>query len=256
MKLYAFHCGGEKTMMSVFDPMDPDCGSQIHPPYFFYLIRHPEGDVLFDCGAHPDFITDPRTRLGDEADLYDIIMAPGDDVVSRLHTLGIEGEAIGHVVQSHLHYDHAGGLEFLPDATVYVQKEELPFAFWPPVYQRGVYVRDDFDHVNNWKAINGDYDVFNDGRLLIFPTPGHTPGHQSLLVKLDNSAIILAGDAIYDKEKAQHRCLPGVLWSPDAMVESWERIEDLQRRYNAELIVSHDLHWADQIKLGPEEWYE
>ena len=125
MKMYAFHCGGEKTLRSVFDPFDPDCGGTIHPPYFFYLIRHPEGDVLFDSGAHPAFITDPRSRLGAAADLYDVVMQPGDDVVSRLHTMDVEAEGIGHVVQSHLHYDHAGGLEFLTEAQVYVQKEEL-----------------------------------------------------------------------------------------------------------------------------------
>lgn len=255
-KMYAFHCGGEKTTMSMFDPADPECGREIHLPYFFYLIRHPEGDVLFDCGAHPSLATDPRSRLGASADLYDITMAPGDDVLSRLHSLGIDADGIGHVVQSHLHYDHAGGLEFLSEATVYVQKEELPFAHWPPIYQRGVYVRDDFASVNSWRELKGDHDIFNDGRLTIFATPGHTPGHQSLMVKLDDQVLILVGDAMYDREKAAHRCLPGSLWNPDAMVESWERIEELQRRYGAELIVTHDLHWEKNVRVAPESWYE
>jgi hypothetical protein len=47
-----------------------------------------------------------------------------------------------------------------------------------------------------------------------------------------------------------------VLWSPDAIIASWERIEDMQRRYDAELILTHDLHWEETIKLGPEECYE
>ena len=128
MKMFAFHCGGEKTLRSVFDPFDPDCGSTIHVPYFFYLIRHPDGDVLFDSGAHPGLLDDPRARLGDAADLYEIVMSRGDDVRSRLDSLGVDAEGIGHVVQSHLHYDHAGGLEFVQDATVYVQQEELRFA--------------------------------------------------------------------------------------------------------------------------------
>jgi N-acyl homoserine lactone hydrolase len=233
MKMFAFHCGGEKTLRSVFDPFDPDCGSTIHVPYFFYLIQHPDGNVLFDSGAHPGLLDDPRARLGDAADLYEITMSPGDDVRSRLASLGVDPEVIGHVVQSHLHYDHAGGLEFVPEATVYVQREELTFAYWPPVYQRDVYVRRDFD-----------------------PVPGHTPGHQSMLVRLDNEAYILAGDAVYDREKMQARCLPGLLWSPDAIIESWEKIEELQRRHNARLIVTHDLHWQDNVKVAPEQWYE
>jgi N-acyl homoserine lactone hydrolase len=256
MKMYAFHCGGEKTLRSLYDPFDPACAETIHVPYFFYLIRHPEGDVLFDNGAHPSLVHDPRSRLGAAADLFEIVMAPGEDVVTRLHELAIDAEGIGHVVQSHLHYDHSGGLEFLTEATVYVQKAELPFAYWPPVYQRDIYVRQDFDDVKHWKGLSGDYDVFNDGRLLIFPTPGHTPGHQSLLVHLDNKTFILVGDAVYDKEKMEHRCLPAVLWSPDAIIESWERIEDLQKRYNAELLLTHDLHWEKTVKVAPEEWYE
>lgn len=256
MRMYAFHCGGERTLRSVLDPFDDDCASTVHAPYFFYLIRHPEGDVLFDTGAHPAFISDPRSRLGDAADLYDVVMEPGDAMTAKLRTLGVEAEAIGHAVQSHLHYDHAGGLEFLPSAVVYVQKEELPFAWWPPVYQRGVYVRQDFDSVQNWKELRGDYDIFNDGKLLIFATPGHTPGHQSLLVRLDGQAVILTGDAMYDREKACQRRLPGLLWSPDALIESWERIEDLQRRHNAQLIVTHDLHWEQSVRVAPEKWYE
>jgi N-acyl homoserine lactone hydrolase len=256
MKMYAFHGGGEKTLRSMIDPFDPQCGDAIHPPYFFYLIRHPDGDVLFDTGAHPALIDDPRARLGSAADKFEIRMAPGDDVVSRLRTLSVEPEGIGHVVQSHLHYDHCGGLEFLADATVYVQREELPFAYWPPVYQRESFVRADFDGVRNWRELRGEHDIFNDGRLLIFPTPGHTPGHQSLLVRLDDEAYILTGDAVYDKEKMQQRCLPGIVWSPDALVESWERIEELQRRYRAQLIVTHDLHWESTIKVAPDQWYE
>ena len=60
--------------------------------------------------------------------------------------LGLRLTDIKHVIQSHLHYDHAGGVSFFPRAEVYVQRAELPFAFWPPIYQSGAYVRDDFDH--------------------------------------------------------------------------------------------------------------
>jgi N-acyl homoserine lactone hydrolase len=223
---------------------------------FFYLIRHPEGDVLFDSGAHPALMSDPRGRLGEDADRSDIVIAPGDDVAGRLGTLGVDAGDVGHVVQSHLHYDHCGGLEFLTGATVYVQKEELAFAYWPPVYQRAAFARQDFDAVRNWRQLRGEYDVFNDGRLLIFPTPGHTPGHQSLLARLGRRAYILTGDAVYDQEKMRHRRLPGCLWSPDAVIESWQRIEEMQRRHNATLIVAHDLHWEESVRLAPQEWYE
>jgi N-acyl homoserine lactone hydrolase len=256
MRMFALHCGGEKTLRSLLDPFDSRCGETIHPPYFCYLVEHPEQNVLFDTGAHPDLISDPRSRLGSAADLYDIVMQPGDDIVSKLDTIGVDPSEVGHVVQSHLHYDHAGGLEFFPDATVYVGRGELAFAHWPPVYQRDVFVPADFSHPLAWKEVGADFDVFNDGSVIIFPTPGHTPGHQSMLVKGKDRAYILVGDAAYDRAKMQARCLPGLLWNPDALVESWERIEEMQRRHDAELIFTHDLDFAENVKLAPEAWYE
>lgn len=256
MKLFAFHCGKERTLRSILDPFDDDCGSIIEPPYFFYMVQHPEQTLLFDTGAHVSFIDDPATRLGAGADLYDIVMEPGEDVVSRLDSAGVKPESVGHIVQSHLHYDHAGGLEFFPDADVYVQKAELPFAQNPPIYQRAEYVPADFEHPINWKHLDGEYDVFNDGRVIIFPTPGHTPGHQSLLVKLKEKNYILVGDAAYDPTKMKERRLPGFLWNPDALISSWERIEELQRENDAELIFTHDLHFHGKTRLAPEEWYE
>src|SRR5712691_865250 len=140
MKMFAFHCGSERTLMSVFDPFDPDCGKSIQPPYFFYLIQHPKGNVLFDSGAHPAFIDNPESRLGEAASLYDVVMSPGDDVVSKLATVGLTPDDIQHVAHSHLHYDHCGGIEFLPQATFYIQRPELPFAYWPPAYHRSAFV--------------------------------------------------------------------------------------------------------------------
>lgn len=256
MRLYAFHCGGERTTMSVYHALAPDCGKIIQPPWFFYLIDHPEGKVLFDTGAHPGLISDPRSRLGDLADVFDLTLQPGDDVLTRLDMLGLSPEDIAHTIVSHLHFDHAGGLEFLTDSTVYVQRAELPFAHWPPIYQRAAFIRADYDCVTRWKELDGEYDVFNDGKLIIFPTPGHTPGHQSLLVKLDSKPRILVGDAAYDRGKMHDRCLPGILWSPDEVIASWERIEEFQRRYDAELIFTHDLEFRKTILVAPDQWYE
>ncbi len=244
--------------MSAFDPFDENLAEIINIPYFFYLVDHPEGRVLFDSGAHPAFITDPRSRLGDAADQWQIEMRPNDDVVSQLATLGVSTSDISHVALSHLHYDHAGGVEFFPEATFYVQREELPFAYWPPVYQRGVYVRKDFDHPVAWKELRGRYDVFGDGSVVLFPTPGHTPGHQSMLVRLDGRPVILIGDAAYLPGKMRDRILPAasLVWSPDAMVHSWEEIEDLERQHDAELLFTHNLHWEGNTKIAPDEWYE
>ncbi|HUA72737.1 MAG TPA: hypothetical protein VMA96_16695, partial [Solirubrobacteraceae bacterium] len=127
----------------------------------------------------------------------------------------------------------------------------------PPVYQKLIYVADDFEHALQWRELDGDHDVFGDGRLLLVSTPGHSRGHQSLMVKLDSGqAVFLLADATYLLSKMRERALPAVLWSPDAMVASWERIEALEREHDAMLIATHDLDYQERIKLAPDGWYE
>jgi glyoxylase-like metal-dependent hydrolase (beta-lactamase superfamily II) len=77
-----------------------------------------------------------------------------------------------------------------------------------------------------------------------------------MLVRTDKKAFLLAGDAIYDLEKMRSRTLPAVVWRADAMVESWELIEDYERRYNAEILIAHELDWRKKFRVAPSEWYE
>lgn len=257
IRIYAFHGGGEIADMSVFDPFHPELGTKVEIPYFFYVIAHPDGNVLFDTGGHPALIHNPRERLGEAADAFEVTMKEGDDVVSQIKGAGFEPSQVGHVVLSHLHYDHAGGIEFFPDALFYSQRRELEFAHWPPIYQREIYLPADFDHPVEWVELEGEHDIFEDGRVLIFPTPGHTAGHQSLLVHLDKDrTVILVADASYLRRNIDENILPAIVWNPDAMVASWRRIRQLARQHNAELIFTHDLEWPEKTKVAPQEWYE
>jgi N-acyl homoserine lactone hydrolase len=255
MKLHAFHCGGELADMSIFDPFHPEVGTQVRIPYFAYLVEHPDGLVLFDSGAHPDLIDEPAKRLGAAAEAFEVVMEKGDDIVSQLDAVGVSPGEVAHVAHSHLHYDHAGGVEFFPDATFYVQERELQFAYWPPVYQREVYLKADFDHDVAWMELDGVHDVFGDGKVVLFPTPGHTAGHQSMLVRLPGRSVILVADAAYLPRNMELNALPALLWSPDAMVASWRVIRKWERRENAELIFTHDLDFERKTKLAPSEFY-
>jgi glyoxylase-like metal-dependent hydrolase (beta-lactamase superfamily II) len=256
MRVYAMHGGGEKADMACFDPFHPEVGTTIDIPYFFYLVEHDEGKVLFDTGGHPQLIDEPERRLGAAADVFELTMKPGDDVVSRLGQIGVAPADVTHVALSHLHYDHAGGVEFFPESEHLAHELELEFAYDPPIYQKDIYLRQDFDCGVSWTAVGDELDVFGDGRVVLFATPGHTKGHQSMLVKLDDRALILAADAAYLPHNLEERALPAIVWSPDAMVASWERIEALQREHDAELIFTHDLAWREKTRVAPDAYYE
>jgi N-acyl homoserine lactone hydrolase len=256
LRLYALHCGGDMMDMAAFDPFDPEVGTKVYNPYFVYVITHPQGTVLFDSGAHPVLGTDPRSRLGDAAADFDVRLSPEDQIERRLATIGMTPRDIDVVVQSHLHFDHAGGLAWLTHAPILVQREELAFARNPPVYQKLIYVQQDFDMQLDWHELDGDHDVFGDGLVRVISTPGHSRGHQSLLVHLHGGAVFLLADATYLLAKMRARSLPGVLWSPDAMIASWDRIEEIERHEGAHLIATHELDYETSVKLAPDTWYD
>ena len=256
MQLFALHCGGDVMDMAAFDPFDPNVGTRVYNPYFFYVVKHPQGILLFDSGAHPTLATDPASRLGEAATDFDVRISPEDHIETRLASIGLKPRDIDIVVQSHLHFDHAGGLAWLDHAPILVQREELSFALNPPIYQEAIYLQDDFSMALQWQQLDGDHDVFGDGRVMAISTPGHTRGHQSLLVHLDGQTLFLLADASYLLSKLRSRSLPGVLWSPDAMVASWDRIEEIEKTENARLMTTHELDYETSVRMAPDAWYE
>lgn len=256
MRLYALHCGGDMMDMALFDPFDPNAGTKVYNPYFMYVVTHPQGTVLFDSGAHPDLGTNPESRLGEAAADFDMRLTADDRVEGCLARIGMTPQDIDLVIQSHLHFDHAGGLAWLTHAPVLVQREELAFARNPPVYQELIYVQADFGMDLTWREVDGDHDVFGDGRVTVISTPGHTRGHQSLLVRLEGETVFLLADAAYLIDKMRSRSLPGILWSPDAIISSWDRIEELERGEDALLLTTHALDYETSVKMAPDGWYE
>ena len=120
----------------------------VYNPYFVYVVEHPAGRVLFDSGAHPDLATDPVGRMGAAAEEFVVKLGPEDRIERVLARLDLEPSDIDLVVQSHLHFDHAGGLYAFADTPVMVQRAELEFANDPPADQRDIYIADDLAPVS------------------------------------------------------------------------------------------------------------
>jgi glyoxylase-like metal-dependent hydrolase (beta-lactamase superfamily II) len=238
---------------AILDPFDPDAGTKVYEPWSFYVVQHAGETVLFDTGVHPDLVTDAHAIVGSMADTFELVMEPKHDVLHQLASIGLTPDDVSRVAISHLHFDHATALPLFPHAEVIVQAAELAFARNPPVYQREMFLQDDLGRSINWRVVEGALELFPGATL--FPTPGHTPGHQSLKLSLQCGVVLLMADATYLIEKMRARLLPAVVWSPDAMVDSWERIEAIEQEESALLISSHDSD-LERVRWAPVDCYE
>jgi glyoxylase-like metal-dependent hydrolase (beta-lactamase superfamily II) len=152
---------------------------------------------------------------------------------------------IKYLAISHTHPDHIGNVEQFPQATLLVQKAEYE---WPSPFGVGR-----FKPEHPVIKLEGDYDVFGDGSVTIIATPGHTPGHQSLLVNLRKSgAILLSGDAVHFKDNWDNRRVPTINFDKDKTVASMQRIADVLAKEKAELWINHDKAQTDSLKKAPD----
>jgi glyoxylase-like metal-dependent hydrolase (beta-lactamase superfamily II) len=222
-------------------------------PVASYVVDHPRGRLLFDTGIHCAARLDPVGRLGPErAKRLGVKSGEGDDVVPQLARLGLTPDDIRHVVNSHLHFDHCGGNEFFPRATFFVQRPELEAARRPgfaPGYNPSPI---DFDHPLDYQVVDGEHDVFGDGTVVLLPTYGHTPGHQSLLVRAGKGAhVVCAADACYTRENMDRDVLPNILWNPTVMRESLAALRRLRDQSGAAMFYGHDPAQWESMPRGP-----
>jgi glyoxylase-like metal-dependent hydrolase (beta-lactamase superfamily II) len=195
VKLYAFTCG---TVTGEFARLMEGGEGDITVPIPVFLIEHPKGRALFDTGLHPDCQHDPTGRLGTRlAGLFRIGFQPGEEVSARLEAIDRDPRKIDLVINSHFHFDHVGGNALIPNATMLVQRREWDAGMDPDSAVRRGFNPRDFDLGHKLRLVDGEHDVFGDGSVVCLPTHGHTPGHQSLRLRLDGGEIVLAADASY-----------------------------------------------------------
>jgi N-acyl homoserine lactone hydrolase len=177
-----------------------------------YLVRHPSaGLVLIDTGLHPSIAAKPRENFGRlAARIMPPRLAPGQDVPAQLRARGLDAKQIGVVVMTHLHWDHASAISEFPGSTFVLSVAEWTAATTDrrPVL-RG-YRPAHFDYVFDYRTVSyeGDrvssygtfgrtFDLFGDGSIRLAFTPGHTAGHQSVILRLRERDFVVAADAVY-----------------------------------------------------------
>ncbi len=243
--LYAFTCGHLTMPFQAF--LEGEKGT-LTVPVPAYLIIHEKGSVLFDTGLNPHAVDPASDYMGHMHASTTFHVSEPELLPARFETAGLDIGSVTHIVNSHLHYDHAGGNQLAPDVPVIVQKRELDHARVAGTPYG--YVADDFETGQSFTTISGEHDLFGDGSVTCIPTPGHTPGHQSLKVRTEKGSFVLAGDACYLRRSLDKLHLPRFRFDDEQMLASLHTLRDLQRR-GARIMYGHDPEFWNSIPQAP-----
>lgn len=177
-----------------------------------FLIRHPSaGAILVDTGLHPSIATDPRQNFGAlAARSGSPTLEPGEDVPSQLRKRGLEPGEVPIVVMTHLHIDHTSAISEFPESTFVVSETEWKAASGGVNALLNGYRRAHFDYAFDYRTIDFDrreidsyasfgrsFDLFGDGSIHLAYTPGHSPGHMSVVCRLKERDFVIGGDTMY-----------------------------------------------------------
>jgi N-acyl homoserine lactone hydrolase len=251
VKLYIFDCGtlksGNPDVLLARGVTTTDMSVTA------YLVVHPRGTLLWDTGVIPDDLIQPGGTTEARATVHKTLR-------SQMAEVGYKPSDITYLALSHNHYDHSANANAFAGSTWLVQKAERAAMFpdIPPQNPNNASAR--FNALKNSKTelLDGDYDVFNDGTVVIVATPGHTPGHQSLLVNLRKTGpIVLSGDLYhYPAERTLKDFTPfAALGNAEKEIASKAKMEALLKEKKATLWIQHDILAYAQLKKSP-AYYE
>jgi N-acyl homoserine lactone hydrolase len=244
-RLYVLDCGQNSAKdQSRWSP-GVNAGQPIELSSNCYLIKHALGWMLWDTG-YPDALAalpEGQVGMGGMA-----VAKRAKTLAAQLKEIGIAPDDIDMVALSHTHGDHVGNLDLFPKATLVFQEAEYQFAFADKPRP--------FPATQTVRLLKGDLDVYSDGSVTILSTPGHTPGHQSLMVRLARTGVVLlTGDAVHFKSNWDDRRVPGMNADRSETLASMQRLADLMAQHRAQLWINHDKPQSDAQIRAP-KFYE
>lgn len=251
-RMYVLYCGESRTedVSANWSP-GVDVGQAREFSNNCYLIRHDKGWMLWDTGLSDSIASKPEgvSVMGGL-----LVLRVERTLASQLAEIGLSPADVGHLAISHFHSDHCGNANLFTAATLYIQQPEYDAAFGPDPAKFG-FVPANYEKLraNTVIRLNGDHDVFGDGSVVILSTPGHTPGHQSLLVRLPRSgAVVLSGDMVHFDSNWSNRRVPARNFDRDLSARTMERMAAFLTARNARLWINHDRVQSAAIAHAPE----
>lgn len=215
-------------------------------PITSYLIKHDRGLVLFDTGLDPEAADRQVAEYGELASAFDMRFSAENRVDRQIEKMGFSVDQVTHVIVSHAHFDHTGGLKLFPNAKLYMGLDDLRFVFWPDGGAAGSCRWPDIEATRDfrWNPVVGDYDLFGDGSIVMISLPGHTPGSSGLIVRLPHETLILTGDAVHLRANIEWTMPMGGDHDTAAATNSIRRLQQLRDAHDAKIWIAHD----------PEDW--
>lgn len=248
MKLNFLAAGRVRMKKSIYIP-GADRSETIDLPVSSALIRHKQGNVLFDTGCNPSVVDHADERWGPLARLMKPIMTADETLLPSLACVGLGPGDIDIVVNSHFHPDHCGCNQFFTKATILAHASEIEAAKSPGAEATG-YLRADWDFGQPVEAVTGEKDLFGDASVVLVPLPGHTPGSLGALVSLERDGqFLLAADAVSLRQSLDTDSAPRNTWNAEALLKSFEEVRRIEKS-GAAIICGHDDGQWQSLRKG------
>ena len=199
----------------------------------YYVISHPKGNLMWDAGL-PEQLVIPEP-YNEPSGVYRI-QRP-DSLANQLKSIGFTIDDFKYFAMSHSHFDHTGHANYLKNATLLIQENEYNANLADTLQQKNAAMT----ALTNVKKINGDYDVFGDGAVVIKYMPGHTIGNQVLYVEVAglDKPVLLTGDLYHFEENRENKGVPSFNYDVKQTLESMDKFEAFAKEKNATVIIQH-----------------
>ncbi|WP_340201287.1 N-acyl homoserine lactonase family protein [Ascidiimonas sp. W6] len=250
VKLYTFN--GGSVLVNKLELFSQDTTYQGKTKQFsdaFYVISHPKGNLIWDSGLPEGLVGLPEPFTSPDGAFT---ISRKDSVKNQLKTINLVPEDFTYVALSHTHFDHTGTANVFKNATWLVQEAEYDYVTSEEVQKANTDVYNSIKELTNVKKLNGDFDVFGDGSVVIKSMPGHTPGHQVLFLDLsEHGPVLLSGDLYHFNENRTHQRVPSFNFDADITLESMEAFEMFAKEKNATVYIQHELDDFNKMPKAP-----